>query len=238
MKNKTVAFVPIKLNNERLPNKNILGFFNGNSLIDLTLIKLEDLIKNKIIDEYYIFCSDQKITEITKKYPNSKYLKRNVNLDSQSIKSSDIIKAFIQEIDSDIYVMVHVTSPFVTIKSYKTCINSVKENISESSFLAKKMNNFIWYEGKPLNFQLNHAPRTQDITPIYIEQSSPYVFRRDVFKRFNGRTSNDPFICEANEYETIDIDYKEDVDIAKIIYHEIIKGEIYEDYFGCTYKNS
>lgn len=237
MKNKTVAFVPIKLNNERLPNKNIIGFFDGKSLLDLTLIKLESLISDNTIDEYYVFCSDQKITEITKKYENCKYIKRNEDLDSQLTKSGDIIKAFVEQVESEIYVMAHVTSPFVMLKSYKICINNVKENISESSFLAEKTNNFIWFEGKPLNFKLDHAPRTQDINPIYIEQSSPYVFRKDVFNRFNGRTSNNPFICEAMKYETIDIDYKEDLDIAKIIYNEIIKGGKYEDYFGCSHKN-
>ena len=57
---KTVAFVPIKLNNQRTPGKNIKKFDDGSSLIT---VFLRNLIKVKSFDDVYVFCSNPKIKE-------------------------------------------------------------------------------------------------------------------------------------------------------------------------------
>ena len=57
---KTVAFVPIKLNNERFPGKNLKEFSDGTPLINVLLNKLVHL-KEKTIDEIYVYCSDEQI---------------------------------------------------------------------------------------------------------------------------------------------------------------------------------
>ena len=49
---KTVAFVPIKLNNERLPGKNLKKFSDGTPLVKIILNKLAAL-KGDCIDKVY-----------------------------------------------------------------------------------------------------------------------------------------------------------------------------------------
>ena len=75
---KTVAFVPIKLNNQRTPGKNIKKFDDGSSLIT---VFLRNLIKVKSFDDVYVFCSNPKIKEYI--VPGVKYLERPVYLDTQ-----------------------------------------------------------------------------------------------------------------------------------------------------------
>ena len=52
---KTVAFVPIKLNNQRTPGKNTKRFADGTALIT---VFLKTLVKVEGLDEVYVFCSN------------------------------------------------------------------------------------------------------------------------------------------------------------------------------------
>ena len=68
---KTTAFIPIKLNNERLPGKNTMSFDGGTLLchfLQKTLLQVQE------IDEIIVFCSDDRIQEYL--LPGVKYLKR------------------------------------------------------------------------------------------------------------------------------------------------------------------
>ena len=214
----TTAFIPIKLNNERTPGKNTKRFSDGTPLVHFvqkTLLKLDS------IDRIYIFCSDDRIKDYI--LDGVQYLKRSSSLDTKETLSGDLIKAFINTIDSDIYIMANATSPFISVDTYKHCINAVKSGKYSSAFAAKRLQNFLWFKNKPLNFELDRAPRTQDMEPAYCELSSPYVFRKEVFQRYHGRTGENPFIRECTEIEAIDIDYPEDFILADTVYTNILK---------------
>ena len=114
---KVVAIVPMKLNNERLPNKNTKVFDNGKPLCYYIL---NTLLKVNNIDEIYVYCSDEKIKSYL---PNNiKYIKRSTELDKSSTTMNEVLKAFINEIDADIYVLTHTTAPFVKSTSLEKCI--------------------------------------------------------------------------------------------------------------------
>ena len=220
---KTVVFMPIKLNNERTPGKNIKEFSDGTPLLKIPLYTALKAKKRGVIDQIVVFCSDEKIC---KYLPDGvDFLKRPQELDLQSVKCADIIQGFLEVVRADIYVMYHATSPFISEKHLIECIDAVKSGEYDSAFAAKKIQNFMWYENKPLNFTLDYAPRTQDMKPYYCELSSPYVFTKEVFVRYHGRTGINPYICECSEIEAIDIDYPEDFELANAVYMSLIKGE-------------
>lgn len=218
---KTTVFMPIKLNNERTPGKNLKKFDDG---IPLLQVPLETALQAKAdgdIDRIIVFCSAVNIKEYL---PDGiEFVQRPDYLDTQTTRCGDIINAFLNMEESDIYVMYHATSPFITKEHLVECINAVKSGQYDSAFAAKKLQNFIWFENKPLNFALNCAPRTQDMKPYYCELSSPYVFTKDVFVKYHGRTGERPFICECSEIEAIDIDYPEDFVLANAVYMSLIK---------------
>lgn len=221
---KTTIFMPIKLNNERTPGKNTKRFDDGTALLNVPLKTALKIKQANIADRVVVFCSND---EITSYLPEGvEFIKRSADLDKQSVKCADIIKSFLDTVDSDIYVMYHATSPFITEQTLIKCINAVKSGKYDSAFAAKKLQNFMWYQNKPLNFTLDYAPRTQDMEPYYCELSSPYVFTRSVFDTYHGRTGVNPYICECSEIEAIDIDYPEDFEHANAVYMYIIKEHI------------
>ena len=223
--NKMVTvFMPIKLNNERTPGKNIKKFDDGTPLLQVALKTALKAKSHGAVDRVVVFCSDNRIVDYIPE--GVEFIKRSAELDSKKTKSADIIKAFLDCVDSDIYVMYHATSPFITEKHLVDCINAVKSGKYDSAFGAKKLQNFMWYRNKPLNFSLDEAPRTQDMEPFFCELSSPYVFTKNVFEKYHGRTGQNPYICECSEIEAIDIDYPEDFELANTVYMTLVRENI------------
>lgn len=220
----TTLFMPIKLNNQRMPGKNTARFDDGTPLLQVSLKTALKVKSEGYIDRIVVYCSSD---EITKFLPDGvEFIKRPEYLDLQTTKSGEIIRAFLDEVVSDIYVMFHATSPFITKEHLIECIDAVKSGRYSSAFCAKKLQNFMWYDNKPLNFTLDSAPRTQDMKPYYCELSAPYVFRREVFYQYGGRTGDNPYICESTEIEAIDIDFPEDFALANAVYMAMLRGEI------------
>ena len=214
---KTVALIPIKLGSKRLPNKNIKPFYDGKPLMSFIQ---EVCLKSEKIDETYIYCSDDKVKEYV--LNGVQYLKRPKFLDGDNINANDFIREFMKSVDADIYVNAHTTSPFATVKTIDTCIDKVQRGEFDSAFCAENIKTFMWKDNKPINFDPNNFPRTQDLPDIYAETSIAYVFTKETFKKYNRRVGINPYIHEVGKIEAIDIDYPDEFEFANIIYKEII----------------
>ena len=214
-----IAVVPMKLNKRRLPQKNTKSFKNGKPLcwyILSTLLQIDE------IDEVYVYCSNPDIQEFIPK--GVKYLRRSESLDQDTTKMNEVLLAFAQEVSADVYIMTHTTAPFISVDSIKKGIDAVKNGGYDSSFAAKKLQDFLWAEGKPFNYQLDNIPRTQDLPILYQETSGFYIYKREIIETMNRRIGVNPFIVEVGEIESVDIDEQEDFIIADAIYN-YIRGE-------------
>lgn len=218
---KIVAIVPMKLNNRRLPQKNTKRFTNGKPLCSYILSTLLEIDK---IDEVYVYCSNPEIKEFI---PNKvKFLQRSESLDKDTTSMTEVLTCFTKEVQADIYVMTHTTAPFISKESIQKGLESVVSGKYDSSFAAKKLQDFLWMEGKPFNYTLDNIPRTQDLQPIYEETSGFYIYTHDVMTELHRRIGENPFIVEIGEIESIDIDEAEDFIIADAVYNHIFKKDV------------
>ncbi len=205
---KTVALVPIKLNSQRVPHKNLLPIGNH----PLSWYICNSLLQVNNIDEVYVYCSDEKIIKYIPE--GVVFKKREKWLDGDKVKGFDIYRSFIKEVDADIYVLAHTTSPFTKISSIDNALSKVISGEYDSSFSAERIQTFAWYKGKPINYDLNDVPRTQDMEPIWVETSAFFIFRKEIFTISNRRIGFNPYIQEVLGIEAIDIDEKEDYEMA------------------------
>lgn len=205
---KIVALVPIKLNSQRLPNKNILPILGQ----PLCWHIVNSLLMVEKIDEVYVYCSDESIKEYIPQ--KAIYLKRDSRLDGDLVKGFDIYQAFINEVDADIYVLAHATSPFIKIETINNALNEILVNGHDSAFSAQRIQTFAWYKDKPINYDINDVPRTQDIEPIFVETSAFFMFKKEIFTKHHRRIGFNPYIQEVNDVQAIDIDTREDYDFA------------------------
>ena len=185
---KVTAVVPMKLNNRRLPQKNTKCFKNGKPLcwyILSTLLKINE------IEEVYVYCSNPDIKKYIPEGVN--YLKRSEDLDQDSTKMNEVLQAFAREIPSDIYVMTHTTAPFIKSSSIKKGLEAVLSGDFDSSFAVKKLQDFLWKDGRPFNYELDNIPRTQDLPPLFEETSGFYIYKSNIITNLNRRIGQKPF---------------------------------------------
>lgn len=206
---KIIAIMPIKLNNERLPGKNtkLLG------TKPLLQYELDNLLLLDDITEVDVYCSDDRIIEYLSEGVN--FVKRSPELDSAKTNFSQIFRSFMEEKDADIYVYAHATAPFVTKETMKKCIDAVLKGDFDSAFCAEKIQDFLWKDGNPMNFDAQNVPRSQDLEVIYRETSGVYVFKKEVFQKYGRRIGMKPYICELGVKERIDINTFEDFAFAE-----------------------
>ncbi len=209
---KISAVIPIKMNNERLPGKNtkLLG---GKPLIHYIQ---DTLLKSDCIDDIYVFCSNVQIKQYL--LPGVDFLSRDKYLDLPTSNFTQIFTNFKELITADIYVYAHATAPYVTVETVNECIEAVRSGKYDSAFCASKIQDFLWCDNMPLNFDPTNLPRSQDLDPIYRETSGVYVYTKDVFEKYHRRIGEIPFIKEVTFRETIDINNPEDFKLAEMLF--------------------
>ena len=208
---KVVAFVPIKMNSQRLPGKNT-KFLNGKPLCAYIF---ETILKVNGIDERYVYCSDPKIYEYIPDGIN--FLRRDTYLDGNEVKGLEIIDRFIKDVDADIYVLAHATQPFTKATSISDALSKVISQEHDSAFSALEFQDYFWMNGTPLNYNLKDVVRTQDLEKIYMETGAFFIFRKEVYTNLGQRVGKNPYIKSVDHFEAIDIDYPEDFEFAEAI---------------------
>lgn len=212
---KIVSFIPIKLNNQRLPGKNTM-LLNGRPMCDYLFETISNI---ECIDEKYVYCSDAAIKPYIVPYENKglSFLKRDSYLDGFQVKGLEIIDRFVKDVDADIYVLTHVTQPFTKRTSIENALKKVVSGEYDSAFSAVMLQDYMWMDGKPFNYDMKNIVRTQDLNPIFMETGAFFIFRKEVFTELGQRIGKKPYIYEIDQFEAVDVDTAEDFEFAKVV---------------------
>lgn len=206
-----VAFVPIRLNSQRVEGKN-LRELGGRPLMAYLL---ESLAAARNIDKVYVYCSNPAIVEYLPE--GVEWLQRDERLDQNTTLGEEIYDAFTREVEADIYILAHATSPFIRTATIEQAVQSVESGEYDSAFSAERVQTFAWWQGRPLNYSLQHVPRTQDLEPLYVETSAFFVFRAEVWREQHRRIGQKPYMAVTDRIESMDIDDPDDFLLAEAI---------------------
>ncbi len=206
---KIVAVMPIKLNNERLPGKNTKLLGNK----PLLQYELNTLLQIKEISEIIVYCSNKEI--VTYLPEGVRFVERPEYLDLPTANFTQIFETFMSAYDADIYIYAHATAPFIKESTVRKCIDAVLKDEYDSAFCAEKIQDYLWKNGEPLNFDAENLPRSQDLEVMYRETSGVYVLKKEVFQKYKRRIGKKPFICEVDAKERIDINTYNDFLLAE-----------------------
>ena len=214
---RTIAFVPLKLNNERLPGKNTKLLSDGTPLVSLIL---ETLQKVNNIDDIYVYCSNESVVDYL---PHGvKFLKRSALLDLSTTKINEVLSAFAKDVPADVYVLAHATAPFLKPESIETGVKKVCSGQYDSALTVHKMQEFVWKDGQPMNYDLGAVPRTQDLDPLFIETTGLYIYTHDLITQRNTRIGDRPYLIEVSSIESLDINNPIDFEIADAVYTHVL----------------
>jgi len=209
-----VAFIPMKMTNERLPGKNDKLIGGDTPLYHLIT---SALLKTESVDEVFIYCSEPALSDLPK---GVTYMQRPRDLDLPTTSIAEIMDSFAADVPSDIYLMAHATAPFLSPESLDRIVRAVLHEGHDSALAVSILQDFLWKSGKPFNYDMTHIPRTQDLEQLLSETTGAYAYTADVLSR-GRRVGDNPAPIPVSKLEAIDINDEEDWVIADAIYRHL-----------------
>lgn len=207
-----IVFIPIKENSQRVPGKNFRDF-NGKMLFSYVVDNLLSLdfdiyidTDSDIVSQYYV---DNKQVKV---------IKRKENLMGDDVSVIELIKSFINEYNINDYIcQTHVTSPLLETHTIKNAITYLDkyESVTGCDILFNR----LWKKSiggyEPVNHNPDELKQTQDLDPLYLENSSFYIFHSSNLLKTNKRISSNNYFYEVKYPQNLDIDNESDWDLIK-----------------------
>lgn len=219
---KVTALVPMKGHSERVPNKNMRDF-GGAPLYHAIMATLD---KSQYVEKVIINTDSEVIAEdATKHWKKVQINWRPEELRGDFVSMNDVINYDVDnEKDSDVFMQTHSTNPLLTTETLDAAIahyfKSVNEGYDSVFGVTKFQSRFYWADGRAINHNPAELIRTQDLPPIFEENSNFYIFSRESFKAAgNKRIGLHPAMFAENKLEAIDIDDPDDFALALALYN-------------------
>jgi CMP-N-acetylneuraminic acid synthetase len=127
-------------------------------------------------------------------------------------------------VQADYYLQTHSTNPLLRPETVSDAIRTFLENIPEydSLFGVTRIQTRLWDQlGRPINHNPNVLLRTQDLPPIYEENSCIYIFKRETLISRRNRLGERPLMFEIPSIEAWDIDEELDFTVADTLYRQL-----------------
>lgn len=220
---KIAAFVPLKLNSRRLPNKNFLRL--GERPLSYHIFQTLQSISE--INNIYCYTSQPQMLDFL---PSSiELLMRPLRLDKDQVKANELFQYAVEHIDAELIVLAHATGPFIKKESIWKGVDAVLSEKYDCSFSVLAQKSYCWFKGQPLNYNPRDMEQTQNLLPVYSETSGFYVFKKENYIKNKTRIGDNPFFVEVGFKESIDIDEPEDFSLATIFNGVEPQEKIYSD---------
>lgn len=217
---KIIAILPMKGNSERVPNKNMKLFDKA----PLYHAIVKSLLASKFIEYVVIDTDSQTIAKDAKEKFGDKVviIDRPVEIRGDYVSMNNIIKNDLNHLESEHFIQTHSTNPLLKTQTINNAIELYFKSLEkfDSVFSVTKLQTRLYdHNAKPINHNPEELLRTQDLAPLYEENSNFYIFSKKSFKNAgNKRIGLKPKIYEVNKLEAVDIDEPEDFKLAELLH--------------------
>jgi len=217
------AIVPIKSDSERLSQKNFREF-NGRPLYHWIIETLENVDE---IDKIIINTDAEKVIRNAAEQFEVEISVRPERLRNEEV-TTNIIKYEVNRNDSNIYLHTYATNPLLTADTISDAIKKFKNSPEHDSLLPVTAHQKWFYDAdfEPLNHDPLELERTQDMEPIYEDNSAIYIYTKETIRKTGHRLGYNPLPFEIDQIEAIDIDVWTDFKIAEHLHKLQTKGEL------------
>jgi CMP-N-acetylneuraminic acid synthetase len=212
LENKIVALVPMRHHSQRVPGKNyrmLAGKPLFHHIIDTLLACPE-------ITEVAVDTDSAPILEGLKEhFPQVRVLARPEHLRGDDVAMNEILIYDTSQVQADFYLQTHSTNPLLRPETLSRAVQALRANYPtyDSLFSVTRLQVRLWDQ---LGRAINHKPeillQTQDLPPVYEENSCLYIFTRQILLKRHNRLGERPLMFEIDSAEAWDID--EELDFA------------------------
>lgn len=178
-----------------------------------------------MVDEIVVNTDSDEIASEAAEHFDVTVFDRPERLCGDHVSMNQIILHDVAAVDADVYLQTHCTNPLLQPETVDDAISTFLDSDADSLFSVTPLQTRLWDgDGEPVNHERDQLQRTQDLDPIYEENSNLYVFTRDSVERRENRIGDDPEMYPMDEAEATDIDEMIDFEFAEYL-HKRRHGE-------------
>lgn len=210
------ALVPMRHHSQRVPEKNY-RLLAGKPLFHYILATLVAVPE---LDGIYVDTDSPVIIEgIQKDFPEVIIIDRPESLRADEISMNSILAHDLSVIGGTFFLQTHSTNPLLKPETISAAINQFFDHLDDhdSLFSVTSLQTRLYdLEGRAINHDPRELIQTQDLPPVYEENSCLYLFSEDCLLKHGHRIGSSPFLFEIDADEAWDIDTE--LDFAVVDY--------------------
>lgn len=214
---KILALVPMRHHSQRVQGKNY-RLLAGRPLFEFII---ETLLSVSEIDTILVDTDSQQVIEgLRRDFPQVMVIDRPQHLRADTISMNEILNYDTSLVAADFYLQTHSTNPLLRPETVSKAIQTFIAEFPkyDSLFSVTRLQKRLYDgNGQALNHDPNILIQTQDLPPVYEENSCMYIFTRQNLFRRGTRIGEKPLMFEMDAAEAWDIDEEFDFDIVAFL---------------------
>lgn len=214
---KLAALVPMRHHSQRVPGKNYRPLA-GKPLFHHIL---ETLLAVPEIETVIVDTDSEPVMDgVRRLFPTVKLVARPEHLRADDVPMNDILLHDTAQVQADFYLQTHSTNPLLKAETISRGIQSFLTHYPKYDSLfsvTRLQTRLYWQDGRAINHNPLELLQTQDLPPVYEENSCIYLFTRENLERKKHRIGDTPLMFEIPRLEAIDIDEEADFQLADLL---------------------
>ena len=211
-----LGLVPMKGHSERVPGKN-LRLIAGRPLFHWIL---SALLATGNVDEVMVDTDDDEIAEAVRgSFPEVSVHRRPVELYGDDVPMHAIVAEVARSTSHDHILQTHSTNPLLTPATIDTAVQTYLANGTHDSLMGVTpfQSRFFFKDGRPVNHDPAVLIKTQDLEPLFEENSNIYIAPVSQIRKTGLRLGSHPLLFAIDPAEAVDIDVELDFRIAEFL---------------------
>ncbi len=220
-----IALVPMRHHSQRVPGKNYRQLA-GKPLYQHII---GTLLRCPEIDEVVVDTDSAPVMDgLRENFPQVRILERPERLQADAIPMNEILTHDTSQVEADFYLQTHSTNPLLRAETISRAIQAllVTYPAYDSLFSVTRVQTRLWDQlGRPINHNPAILIQTQDLPPVFEENSCIYIFTRDRLLARRNRLGERPMMFEIDASEAWDIDENLDFSIVENLMKQGIRDK-------------
>jgi CMP-N-acetylneuraminic acid synthetase len=214
---KLAALVPMRHHSQRVPGKNyrpLAGKPLFHHIVE-TLLAVPE-IEKVVVDTD----SELVMDGLRRFFPDVRLIERPEHLRADDVPMNDILLHDTAQVAADFYLQTHSTNPLLKPTTVSSAIRSLLAAYPkhDSLFSVTRLQTRLYFQdGRAINHDPAVLIQTQDLPPVYEENSCLYLFTRDNLAKKHHRIGDTPLMFEIDADQAWDIDEELDFEITEFL---------------------
>ena len=212
-----IALVPMRHHSQRVVGKNY-RLLAGKPLYAYII---QTLLACPEISQVVVDTDSPVIMEgLALQFPSVRVLERPEALRANDTSMNEILAYDTAQIPADFYLQTHSTNPLLSAPTIRRALQAFLAGypVYDSLFSVTRLQTRLWDQlARPINHNPAILLQTQDLPPVFEENSNLYLFTRQTLISRRNRLGERPMMFEVDAAEALDIDDELDFKLVELM---------------------